>query len=97
MTTERPLLGRISILAVIFALGFLEPASADVATMDEFTLIRDGTLIFDDTFGAGTTLAGGTGAMLPSGLLFPGGSSAANYHVMGTVTETGNRRYSTRH
>jgi hypothetical protein len=90
MMTGRPLVGRISILAVIFVLGFLEPASADVATMDEFTLTRDGTLIFDDTFGPGNTLVGGTGAVLPSGLLFPDGSSA-NYHVMGTVTETGNQ------
>jgi hypothetical protein len=88
--TGRKRVGRISILAAVFALGFLQPASADVATMDEFTLTRDGTLIFDDTFGAGKTLAGGTGAVLASGLLFPDGSSA-NYHVMGTVTETGNK------
>jgi hypothetical protein len=71
----------------MLSLGFLKPASADVATMDEFMLTRDNTLIFDDTFTSGKTLAGGTGAVLDSGLLFPGGSPA-QYHVMGTVTET---------
>jgi len=90
MMTERASVARIAVLSVILSLGILKSASADVATMDEFTVTRDGMLIFDDTFGAGLTLAGGTGAVLSSGLMLPDGSTAS-YHVMGTVTETGNK------
>jgi hypothetical protein len=82
----------IVVLAAIFTFGFLTAASADVATVDNFTVILNGTTIFSDSFGAGLTLAGGNppGAILPSGQNFSN-DTPANYGVIGTVTETGNR------
>jgi hypothetical protein len=79
-------------LAAIFTLGFVKAASADVATVDNFTVILNGTTIFSDSFGAGLTLAGGNppGATLPSGQNFSNGTPA-NYGVIGTVTEAGNK------
>jgi hypothetical protein len=76
----------------MFTLGFLTAASADVATVDNFTVILNGATIFSDSFGAGLTLAGGNipGTILPSGQNFSNGMPA-NYNVIGTVTETGNK------
>jgi len=92
MMNLRPLSTCILVLAAIFTLGFVKAASADVVTLDNFTVTLNGTTIFDDSFGAGLTLAGGNppGAILPSGQNFSNGTPA-NYGVIGTVTETGNR------
>jgi hypothetical protein len=74
MTNRWPLvnLTRILVPAAVFALGFLRTASADVATMDEFTVTRNGAPIFTDAFSTNQVLAGGglPGAVLPSGTTF---------------------------
>ena len=49
----------IIVLSAIFTLGFLTVASADVINIDNFAVTRDGTPLFNDSFGAGLTLAGG--------------------------------------
>jgi len=91
MMNLRPLSTCILVLVAIVTLGFVKAASADVVTLDNFTVTLNGTTIFDDSFGAGLTLAGGNppGAILPSGQNFSNGTPA-NYFVIGTVTETGN-------
>jgi len=82
----------IIVLSAIFTLGFLTVASADVVNIDNFAVTRDGTPLFNDSFGAGLTFAGGNppGAILPSGQNFSNGTPA-NYIVIGTLTETGNK------
>jgi hypothetical protein len=91
MMNRRLLITSIPVLAAMFAPGFLTAASADVVSMDEFKVTRNGTTIFDDTFSAGLTLAGGTGNVFSSGKDFSGSATQANYFVGGTVTETGNK------
>jgi hypothetical protein len=82
----------IAVLAAIFTLGFLRAASADVVNIDHFAVTLNGAPLFDDSFGAGLTLAGGSppGKVLPSGQNFSTGTPA-NYGVIGTLTETGNK------
>jgi hypothetical protein len=92
MINRPPVIACIAVLAAIFALSFLTAASADVVNIDNFAVTRDGTPLFNDSFGAGLTLAGGNppGAILPSGENFSNGKPA-NYIVIGTLTETGNK------
>jgi hypothetical protein len=80
------------VLAAIFTLGCLTAASADVVNIDHFAVTLNRAPLFDDSFGAGLTLAGGSppGAILPSGVNFSTGTPA-NYGVIGTLTETGNK------
>jgi hypothetical protein len=91
MMNHRPLSICILVTAIV-TLGFVRVASADVAVLDNFTVTRDGITIFTDSFGAGLTLAGGNspGTILPSGQNFSNGTPA-NYNVIGTITETGNK------
>ena len=93
MMNRRPLSACMLVLAPILTLGFVNAASADVATLDNFTVIRDGTTIFSDSFGSGLTLVGGNppGAILSTGMNFSNSTTGANYGVIGTVTETGNK------
>src|SRR5271165_3386768 len=62
-------------------------AAADVVNLDEFTVARNGTTIFDDSFNRNTTLNGGSLKVLPSGTTFSDGT-AANYAVRGSIPET---------
>jgi hypothetical protein len=59
MINRPPVIACIAVLAAIFALSFLTAASADVVNIDNFAVTRDGTPLFNDSFGAGLTLAGG--------------------------------------
>ncbi len=91
MINRRPLITCALVPAALFALGFLKGASADVATMDEFTLTLSGsTHVFDDKFSAGLPLVGGAGTALPAGTTFSDGSPAF-YFVLGTVLAGGNK------
>jgi hypothetical protein len=87
-----------AVLAAIFTLGFLTAASAEIVTIDHFAVTLNNAPLFDDSFGAGLTLVGGNlpGKILPSGQNFSNGTPA-NYGVIGTLTETGNKAYRTQH
>ena len=90
MMARWPAMTRIAAVNALFTLGLMTTASADVVTMDDFSLTLNGASAFNDTFGAGLTFAGGSGAVLPSGQTFSDGSPGF-YSVIGTVTETGNK------
>jgi hypothetical protein len=93
MANRRSVIACILVLSTILTLGFLTAASADVVNIDNFAVTLNGVpLLFSDSFGAGQTLTGGNppGKILPSGLNFANGTPA-NYGVIGTVTETGNK------
>jgi hypothetical protein len=92
MMNRWPLVTCIFVLAAILTLGFLRAASANVVNIDHLAVTLNGAPLFDDSFNAGLTLAGGNlpGAILPSGQNFSNGTPA-NYAVIGTVTEAGNK------
>jgi hypothetical protein len=58
MVNRPPVIACVVVLAAIFTLGGLRAASADVVNVDNFAVTRDGTTIFNDSFGAGLTFAG---------------------------------------
>ena len=62
-------------------------ATATSIYMDEFSVTRNGSPLFDDTFNQNTTLSGGTGSTVGSGVNFAG-DGPANYFVHGTIPET---------
>jgi hypothetical protein len=62
-------------------------AAATVVDLDEFTVARDGTMIFDDSFDRNIVLNGGPGTVLPSGTNFSDGTPAS-YRVIGSISET---------
>jgi len=76
-------------LFVLSAIAATYPATATATSiyMDEFSVTRNGSPIFDDSFNQNTTLNGGTGSSVPSGVNFTGGGPA-NYFVGGTIPET---------
>jgi hypothetical protein len=81
---------RVAIALLLVALvtqAYSIDAAADVVNLDEFTVARNGTTIFDDSFNRNTTLNGGSGTLLPSGTTFSDGT-AANYVVRGSIPET---------
>lgn len=62
-------------------------AAATLVDVDELSVVRNGTTIFDDSFNRNITLNGGAGTSLPSGTTFSDGT-AENYHVQGSIPET---------
>ena len=62
-------------------------AAATSIYMDEFSVTRNGSPLFDDTFNQNTTLSGGTGSTVGSGVNFAG-DCPATYFVHGTIPET---------
>jgi len=78
---------RLLLLAGIALAVHPAAAEATVVNVDEFSVMRNGGALFDDTFSANTTLSGGNGTILPSGVSF-NGDGPANYFVGGTIPET---------
>src|SRR5215467_9928820 len=76
-------------LLIFAGLAAAAPGSATATSidMDEFSVTRNGSPIFDDSFNQNTTLNGGTGSSVPSGVNFTGGGPA-NYFVGGAIPET---------
>ena len=80
----------LAVLAVMCAMSHPLTAQAETVFLDEYSVMRDGTQIFDDTFNRNTTLNGNPPAPVNSGTMFSD-SSAAEYFVRGTIPEaTGN-------
>jgi hypothetical protein len=78
----------LSFLSVaVIAQAYSIDAAATVVNLDEFSIVRSGTAIFDDSFNQNTTLNGGSGTTLSSGTTFSDGT-AANYFVRGSIPET---------
>jgi hypothetical protein len=89
--TGRSFVCHIAVSATILALGSVSGASADVVDMDSFGVTLNAASIFNDTFSTNQVLTGpAAGQNQFSGINFPDGS-AADYNVMGTVTETGSK------
>jgi hypothetical protein len=70
-------------LAVVALLLSVQGAVAEVITLDDFSVVRNGITIFDDTFSEGVTL---TSPISPSGIDFSNGFPAS-YTVNGKITE----------
>ena len=75
------------VLGAVAALTDPDTAGATSIFMDEFSVIRNGSPLFDDTFNQNVTLTGGTGSTVSSGVSFTG-DGPANYFVGGTIPET---------
>jgi hypothetical protein len=75
------------VFAAIAAAAAPNPAAATSIFMDEFSVTRNGSPLFDDSFNQNTTLNGGTGSTVASGSNFAG-DGPANYFVLGTIPES---------
>ncbi|MGH7091272.1 MAG: hypothetical protein ACREE4_02135 [Stellaceae bacterium] len=75
------------LLAGIAAIAGSGTAAATAIQMDEFSVTRNGSPLFDDTFNQNTTLNGGAGSIVSSRVDYNGGSTA-NYFVRGAIPET---------
>jgi hypothetical protein len=77
----------LAMLAIVGTLNFPIRAAADVVFLDEFSVTRSGTQIFDDSFNQNTTLIGKPPQTNSSGQNFTGGGTA-NYFVTGNIPES---------
>jgi hypothetical protein len=73
--------------AALAAQDYSREAAGTVVDLDGFTVGREGTTIFDDSFDRNITLNGGAGTVLPSGTNFSDGTPAS-YRVIGSIPET---------
>lgn len=74
--------------AALVAEVYSPDAAATIVYADEFAVVRDGTIILDDSFNRNTLLNGGSGTLgVPSGTTFSDGT-AATYFVQGSIPET---------
>ena len=80
---------RVAPLLIFAGLAAAAPGSATATSidMDEFSVTRNGSPLFDDTFNQNTTLNGGTGSTVASGTNFSG-DGPADYFVHGAIPET---------
>ena len=62
-------------------------AAATSIYMDEFSVTRSGSPLYDDSFNQSITLSGGTGTVVPSGIDFAD-DGPASYFVRGKIPET---------
>jgi hypothetical protein len=85
--THRWLVALSFLLLFVTAQAYSIDAAATVVNLDEFSIVRSGTTIFDDSFDRNITLSGGAGTTLSSGTTFSDGT-AASYFVRGSIPET---------
>lgn len=74
------------IVAGLATAGVPGSAKATSIYMDEFSVTRSGSPLFDDSFNQNTTLNGGTGSTVASGVNFAG-DGPASYFVHGMIPE----------
>src|SRR3954466_15373684 len=60
-------------LTGVFATVFISTAHADVVTFDELQVVKNGAVLFDDSFNRNVTLNGGQGSTISSGTTFSNG------------------------
>ena len=78
----------VALLSVAYVSGaYSLDAGATVVNFDEFAVMRDGTMIFNDSFDRNITLNGGSGSLVSSGTTFSDGTPAT-YRVQGSIPET---------
>jgi hypothetical protein len=77
----------LSVLAGLVVAGAPSSAEATSIFMDEFSVTRNGSPLFDDSFNQNATLNGGTGSTVASGVNFAG-DGPASYFAHGMIPQS---------
>jgi hypothetical protein len=85
--SRRWLIGFLAVLAVLVTQSFPRQADALVVFVDDFSVTRNGTQIFDDSFNRNATLTSPS-ATAPNVPNFLDNGAAATYFVQGSISES---------